>query len=295
MAGLVADVAPERLGEAIVECHGLLDRALSDGAPLEEVRRFRIGLLRLARGAAEAEIADGGSSYRRLLLDVSHDIRSPLNSILFLADGLLGEQSGSLNEVQRRQLGVVYSAASALLNLVNDLLDFARLHEEAPEEPSSVSFSVQSVLSDVRHLVDPVADHHGTRLTIQVDAEDPRSGDPHVLRRVLLNLVSNALKATWEVGEVRVLVRDEDEGRTLRVDVDDDGEGVDVDMARELIRGSSGSQALRMLEGQTHGLGLIICGRKVRSVEGDLDVRRRESGGTRFTVRLPFARESERA
>lgn len=289
---LSEEVSPDAVWQALTAVHGLLDEALADGAPLVEVEKYRRRVVRLGRRISEASVEEEGAVYRQLLRDVSHDIRSPLNSILFLADGLLSEQNGSLNHVQRRQMGVVYSAAASLLNLVNDLLDFARTSgaEEEEEEVARVPFSVENAVADVRHLLAPIADHHGTRLEFRVDVEGPRSGDPQALCRVLLNLASNALEAAPSGGDVLVTVSEEDGGATLRVDVDDDGEGVDLERVRSLIRPQPETRAPRMLQGRTHGLGLIISGRMVRAAGGDLDVRHRQDGGTRFTLRLPFPR-----
>lgn len=288
--GLSEDVPPDAVWDALAAVHRRLDQALADGAPLEEVEPYRRRLLRLGRRVADASVLEEGAVYRQLLRDVSHDIRSPLNSILFLADGLLSEQNGSLNPVQRRQMGVVYSAAASLLNLVNDLLDFARTSGDEDDEIARVPFSVQNAISDVRHLLAPIADHHGTRLEFEVTVEGPRVGDPQALCRVLLNLASNALEAAPAGGEVLVTVSEEAAGETLRVDVDDDGEGVDLERVRGLIRPQPETRAPRMLQGRTHGLGLIICGRMVRAVGGDLEVEHREGAGTRFTLRLPFPR-----
>lgn len=275
--------------EALAAVHGLLDEALQDGAPGDEVESYRRQVLRLGRRVAEVSVREEGAAYRQLLRDVSHDIRSPLNSILFLADGLLSEENGPLNDVQRRQMGVVYSAAASLLNLVNDLLDFARTAAGDEEQTiTRVPFSVENTLSDVMHLLAPIADHHGTRLAFEVEVDGPRVGDPQILSRVLLNLASNALEASRSGGEVLVTVGEEDDGRTLRVDVDDDGEGVELEKVRKLLRSEPGTRATRMLQGRTHGLGLIICGRMVRAAGGDLDVGHREVGGSRFTLRLPF-------
>lgn len=285
-----AEVSADAVWEALQAVHGLLDEALAEGAPLEEVETYRRRLLRLGRRWSDVAVREEGEAYRRLLRDVSHDVRSPLNSILFLADGLLTEQNGSLNPVQRRQMGVVYSAAASLLNLVNDLLDFARATSGEEEDVAHVPFSVENALSDVRHLLAPIADHHDTSFEFDVSAEGPRRGDPQALRRVLINLAANALEATAPGGEVFVRVCDESEGETLRVDVDDDGDGVDLELVRKLLRPQPETRATRMLEGRTHGLGLIICGRMVRAAGGDLEVAHLDDGGSRFTLRLPFPR-----
>lgn len=287
---LAAEAGPRVLGPAVAHLHACLDARSGEGTCPEEeaeIRRTRRRLAELTTRLWKASVETELSAYRRLLRDISHDIRSPLNSILFLADGLYSEQSGSLNKRQRRQMGVVYSAAASLLNLVNDLLDFARTAEGDVGEVAEVPFSAAGVVADVRRLVRPIAEHRGCALRMEVEARGPRVGDPQLLSRVLINLLSNAVEAAGENGEV--VLRMGDEGGTLRVEVMDDGCGAPVERLRELLRPPRDEPLTRMLHGQIHGLGLVICGRMVRATGGDIDVDEGESGGrTRFVVELPF-------
>lgn len=286
-----AEAGPRVLGPAVAHLHECLDARSGEGSCPEEeeveIRRMRRRLGDLTTRLWEASVETELSAYRRLLRDISHDIRSPLNSILFLADGLYSEQSGSLNKTQRRQMGVVYSAAASLLNLVNDLLDFARTAEGDVGEVAEVPFSAAGVVADVRRLVRPIAEHRGCALRMEVEARGPRVGDPQLLSRVLINLLSNAVEAAGENGEV--VLRMSDEAGILRVEVMDDGCGAPVDRLRELLRPPRDEPLTRMLHGQIHGLGLVICGRMVRATGGDIDVDEGEEGGrTRFVVELPF-------
>ncbi|HKK08240.1 MAG TPA: HAMP domain-containing sensor histidine kinase [Gemmatimonadota bacterium] len=250
-----------------------------------EVCRSRLARLAfdVARLARDGEIR----AQKALLRDISHDIRSPLNSILFLSEGLYSHNSANLTSAQRRQLGIVYAAAASLLNLVNDLLDFARTTEGNVGGIADMPFGVASVLSDVQRLVSPLADHHNTSLTVESHVDGARRGDPQVLCRLLINLVSNAIEAAGERGSVEWLLEDAEDG-SLRVTVADDGPGADLDSVRELLAPQQEGRITRMLRGRTRGLGLVICGRLVRAAGGSIDVAASEAGGTRFTLELPF-------
>jgi signal transduction histidine kinase len=226
----------------------------------------------------------------RILRDVSHDIRSPLNSVLFLADTLLSGHSGELTDVQRRQLGVLYTAAVTLVGLVNDVIDSARLQSGDEIPVSHVSFSIESVLSDVENLVAPLATHRGVNLRFHIETLGPRSGDRQLLSRVLLNLVTNAAKAAEEGGEVHVRVAEPRTG-WMRVEVSDDGPGEGLDQLRSLIEDRTAqTYPARHGVGWTHGLGLAICARLVHATGGAIEVEDAAGRGTCFRIELPFPR-----
>lgn len=290
---LADEHSPADLAGMLGHLHVCLDRLpdgeTPDGVAVEELRSRLVRLTEeLWTQSLDAEL----QAYHTVLRDISHDIRSPLNSILFLVDGLYGGQSGSLTDVQRQQIGVVYSAAASLLTLVNDLLDFARIAQDETDEQvvtHRVPFSVEGVLADVRRLVSPIAEHKDCDLRTEVEVSGPRRGDPQVLSRVLVNLVSNAISAAGEEGEVLVRIQGDSEG--LRTDVVDDGDDPDLERIREAVfpRSDAEMKLTRVLSGQTQGLGLVICGRMVRQVGGKIDVHRTDDGRTCFTVEVPFA------
>ena len=249
------------------EYHAALDRALLDAALAAE------------RGTAAA--------HRRMLEDVSHDIRSPLNSILFLADALRAERSGPLNEVQGRQVGILYTAAVTLVGLINDLIDFARLDSREYIRVAESSFSVESVLADVEGLLGPIVALRGVALLFDIETEGLRSGDPQLLSRVLLNLVSNAVQAVDEGGRVSLRV-DETARGDLRFQISDDRVDTDPVRLRSLIDSAVAGRLPGETRGWTHGLGLSICARLVQAAEGRLQVDNVPGEGTVFTLELPF-------
>src|SRR5690606_34479880 len=137
-----------------------------------------------------------------LVVEVAHDLRSPLTSILFLAETLQRGRSGPVNEVQERQLGLIYSAAFGLSAMASDVIELARGGDRlASAEP--VPFSVADVIHSVRDIVQPMAEEKGLAVVIHTPDSDFRVGHPGALNRVLLNLTTNALKFTSE-GQVEV-------------------------------------------------------------------------------------------
>lgn len=294
-SGLAEEVRLDDSWAVVEAIHEALDRAAADGdASPPEIWAYRNRVTEVAGELARAYVSVELRAYREMLGDISHDIRSPLNSILFLTDGLFKEQSGPLSDTQKRQLGIIYSAAASLLNLVNDVLDFARTEEEGAAGVAEVPFSLEGVCSDVERLVGPLVINRDTDFALEIDAEEARRGDPQILCRILVNLASNAVEAADEGGWVRIRVSEEsDDADELVVEVEDDAYGTDVDRLREFIEPHTEREMTRMLRGRTHGLGLHICSRLVRKAGGAMRVVESDEGGSCFVVEFPFPRQGE--
>lgn len=282
-----SEASLEELWNGVAALHRSLDRC-RDSAPLTEFLEAR-GRLDRAAGqlwsiAAEAELRD----LREFLAEVAHDFRSPLHSSLFLTDALFREESGSLSAAQKRQLGVVHSAVNALMRLANDLLDFAETYDEEapPHATAEIAFSPGQVVSDLEELLEPITFYRQATLETDIEAEEARIGDPQVLHRVLLNLVSNALEAVEEGETVRLRVGG-DEAR-LRAVIENHARDADLERMRELLDTGDYTSVVRRLGGQTRGLGLVISGRMVRAADGEVELERDEEGLTRVAVTVPF-------
>jgi signal transduction histidine kinase len=236
----------------------------------------------LATRADQSAIAPGALD---LVVDMAHDMRSPLTSILFLVEALRKAQSGPVNSVQERQLGLVYSAAFALSALSNDVVELAydgdRLLDEAP-----VPFSVLEVFQSVRDIVHPIGEEKDLTVTIVPPDASGRLGHPAGLARVLLNLTINALKFT-DTGGVEISSRAV--GRThLEFSVRDTGRGVPPAVICSLFDTfrPAAARGRRGRRFSNAGLGLSICRRLVARMGGELNVETQEGRGTRFYFQL---------
>lgn len=265
--------------EGYAECHALL-------VALERVAdRLRDDPL----GRVTDALA--GQDALALLVEVAHDMRSPLGSILFLVDRVRSGQSGAVSEAAARQLGLVYSAAFGLSALTSDVMELARgsgrLVEARP-----VPFALADVLRAVRDLLQPVAEEKGLSLVVEPVERDARLGHPAALQRVLVNLATNACKFT-EQGEVRVRVEFDAEDRVAFA-VEDTGRGVPVEVAERLFDAFQPRRGTGVASGgmafSSAGLGLAICRKLVAAMGGELVMRPIVSGGTRFEFTLHLAR-----
>jgi signal transduction histidine kinase len=224
-----------------------------------------------------------GTNGLDLLVAIAHDLRSPLTSILFLAETLQREQSGPVNDVQRRQLGLIYGAALGLSSVASDVIELARGGDQLMEkEPTP--FSVTAMLESVRDIVRPIAEEKRLAVRLLPPNVDYRMGHPVALSRVLLNLTTNALKFTSE-GYVEIVTQ---EIGALRVQfaVRDSGRGIDPEIVSSLY------QPLRRAVGRTAqsfsqtGLGLAMCQKLVEAMDSQLQVETRRGWGTRFFFEL---------
>lgn len=256
-------------------------------SPLEMLERAQRACMPGADQALATELADTGGL--DLVVEVAHDMRSPLTSILFLSEILHKGQSGSFNEAQKRQIGIIYSAALGLIGLASDMIELARGGSLSAREP--VPFSVNEVLQSVRDLVRPTAEEKNLTLAVgSIDAEH-RLGHPVPLNRVLLNLTTNALKFTQRGG---VDITAEPAGASrVRFAVRDTGPGISPAAMATLFqpfRREPARESGYSFSGT--GLGLSICRKLVRAMGSELEVESVPDGGTSFSfvIDLPPAR-----
>jgi signal transduction histidine kinase len=219
------------------------------------------------------------------MLEIAHDMRSPLAAILLLVDPIRRGQYGPVTDTQERQLGLVYGAALSLSTLANDIIDAAR--GERALETARHPFSVSNTIHDACAVVSPIAEEKGLTLAQVYPSVDGRIGDSAAIHRVLLNLTSNALKYT-ERGSVTVGCS-EDGSEKLEFWVKDTGRGIPSHVIEKLFDefrpGPVGSRFY------SSGLGLSICRRLVERMGGTLRVDTAPDQGTRFSfaLELPVA------
>lgn len=213
------------------------------------------------------------SSDLDLVVQLAHDLRSPLSGILMLAESLREGVGGSVTESQRRLLDLIHNAALSLCTSASDVVEIARAgeagHDETPAE-----FSVTDVLGSVRDMALPLAEGKNLQLRIAPAAYDRHVGRQRALTRVLLNLTTNALKAT-ERGAVEISVREVEGDRDrLEFSVLDSGPGIEATAAQhgDSAPGRSLTSA---------GIGLRICRRMMSQLRSSLHCESSRMG-TRF-------------
>ena len=229
-----------------------------------------------------------GADGLEFLIEFAHDLRSPLNAVLFLAENLQQGRSGEVNGLQRRQLGLIYSAALALSGVASNALGLAR-ERDYLEESEPTPLSITEMFESIRDIVRPMAEEKGLAIHLIPPRMDLRLGHPLELNRTLLNLATNGLKFTHQ-GSVSIRAEDGD-GNQVVFSVSDTGGGINP-QAREALfqpfRRSSGEQRYTF---SSTGLGLAIARRLVAAMGGRLGFDTSSTEGTRFyfTLDLPQA------
>ncbi len=223
-----------------------------------------------------------------MVTEVLHDLRSPLTSIRCLAELLERGQSGAVTDVQRKQLRLIYSAALGIGSMATDVIEMARQGDQVPDG-DRVPFSISEVLEGVAIMVRPIAEEKGLRMVFQQLPSDQRIGMPHALGRVLLNLVTNALKFTDE-GSVEVHLRATTPAR-VEFAVVDTGRGIPEAAVPHLFRPfrRSAGRAARSGSGYMFsgtGLGLALCRKLLRAMDSDLRYETTPGVGTKFFFEL---------
>ncbi len=222
----------------------------------------------------------------QLLVEVAHDLRSPLTSILFLSETLRDGHSGAVTEVQRSQLGLIYSAAFGLASIASDMMDLAR-EEHDMLDVEAEPYALRELLAKVERLVDPIVEEKGLELRIELPERSRVTGHPQAVSRVLLNLTTNALKFTDE-GWVEIGARARPPSQ-LEFYVQDTGRGIPEDRKPELFRPFKKrlgeSTGGHFFSGS--GVGLSIARRLVRAMGSELEVESSDASGTRFWFVVP--------
>ena len=223
-----------------------------------------------------------------LVVEVAHDMRSPLASILFLVETLRNGQSGPVNSVQDRQLGLVYSAAFGLSSLASDVIELARGGERLLDTQPT-AFSVVEIFNAVRDIVLPMAEEKGLEVRLTPPESDWRIGCPAALHRVLLNLTTNSLKFTTE-GRVEVAGR-QISRNAIEFSVTDTGRGIPPKVMESLCDPFRPGRTRGAHMFSSAGLGLSICRKLVFGMGGELRAESLPQAGARFffTLELPAA------
>lgn len=213
------------------------------------------------------------------LIEFVHDLRSPLNSLLLLADRLQQGWSGPLTPLQLRQLRLIYAASHALSTVTVNALQMTRERDQL-EEPDARPFSITRILSEVQDIVRSLAAQKGLEVNFIRPNIDRRLGHPIELQRALLNLVTNALKFTRE-GSITVSATDQEDGK-VEFAVQDTGPGIHAAAQETLFQPFRRSAGAGRPMFSATGLGLAITQRLVGALGGQLKYETAAGTGTRF-------------
>ncbi|HEV8555548.1 MAG TPA: HAMP domain-containing protein [Actinophytocola sp.] len=284
----------QRSNTELAEKAALLARQNSD----IEVKNFEIEQARQELEDRARQLAIASKYKSEFMANMSHELRTPLNSALVLAKVLADNAERNLTGKQVEFARTIYSAGSDLLQLINDILDLAKV-EAGHLEPLPTEVSVRTVADYVESMYRPLTADKGLDFEVVVDPETPPNmhTDEQRLQQILRNLLSNAVKFTHKGTvrlDIRMAGRDEVTNPALQAEpavfafaVSDTGVGIPADKLGVIF------EAFRQADGTTNrayggtGLGLSISRDLTHLLGGELGVVSEPGVGSTFTLYLP--------
>ncbi|MGX1828754.1 ATP-binding protein [Paenibacillus taichungensis] len=222
---------------------------------------------------------------------LNHELRTPLNGIMGMIE-LVG--MGDNSEEQKEYLELARQSGEALLNIVNNSLDMAKLGR-GKMKVEQIEFQPLKLIQQIIKTHEPAAQNKQIRLLCHADLAIPDvlTGDPLRLRQVLDNLLSNAIKFT-EQGEVQLQIDvHEQRGDTIILvfTVHDTGIGIPENKMNQLFEAYTQTDVSHARKFGGSGLGLTICKELLELMNGQIAVESIEGKGTKFEVTLPLLRQ----
>jgi signal transduction histidine kinase/CheY-like chemotaxis protein len=300
----LARQAPRDVLEEVQQQNLELMRALAElGRRQEELAALNRELVDTNRGvvALYAELDEKADHLRRadeikgrFISNMSHEFRTPVNSIQALTQLLLEGTDGDLAPEQKRQVAFIRKAADSLSELVNDLLDLAKV-EAGKIVVRPVDFEVETLFGALRGMLRPLLVSDSVDLVFEEPTGvPPLHTDEGKISQILRNFVSNALKFT-DSGEVRVSARLLAGQDMIAFSVADTGIGIAAEDQERIFQEFSqvDNPIQRKVKGT--GLGLPLCRKLAELLGGSVSVESAPGAGSTFTTKIPILYEATKA
>jgi signal transduction histidine kinase/CheY-like chemotaxis protein len=269
---------------ALAELKARQDELLQLTRELEDTNRGVVALYaELDEKADHLRRADEMKS--RFLANMSHEFRTPLSSMRALSQLLLDRTDGELSDEQEIQVKYIKDGAESLAELVNDLLDLAKI-EAGKTEIKPTTFEVADMFGALRGMLKPLLLNRTVELVFDIpESLPPMHTDEGKVSQIIRNFVSNALKFT-EAGTIRVVATPDKQ--TINFSVSDTGVGIDV--AHQDLIFEEFSQVENNLQRGVKGtgLGLPLCRKLAALLGGSIELQSEVGKGSVFTAKIPI-------
>lgn len=238
-----------------------------------------------ALAAAQLKVQEANEAKSRFIASMSHELRTPLNSIVGFAH-ILNSPALVTTPMQRAKFsGHILSSAKHLLNLINEILDLARI-ESAAQELQLESVQLPALLEECKIMVEPMC--HAREIDVKFSVDDGLAvhADRLRLKQVLLNLLSNGIKYNRQGGALGITAVAY--STMVKISVSDDGPGIPAELMSRLFHrfdrlGLSGGAECGT------GLGLALSKSLIEQMRGEMGVSSQPGQGSTFWLQLPLA------
>jgi two-component system, OmpR family, sensor kinase len=223
---------------------------------------------------------------RRFIADASHELRTPLAILRGEAEVAMSQKNRSAEEYLE-SLTILHQEATRLTKIVEDLFTLTRA-DSGQYRLTTEQVYLEEVVADCAHSVRTLARGKNIELNVNAVSECPVQGDPELLRRMILNLLDNAIKYTSTSGRVEVVCQAGEE--SCEVHVTDTGSGIPVELQQRVFERFFRVDQARSRSGSDGGagLGLSIAQWIAQAHHGRLELLRSDGGGSHFAVFLPI-------
>ncbi len=289
---------------ALIVYHGFILRTINVGTPNDILRTslhvlsaYAILLVtwisirtkqetneQLIENIRELEIVE--KSKDDFMVNISHEIRTPINAVCGMSEAILQEE---IPPNVRRDIIDIQTAGRNLLATVSNILDFSEL-ESGKMELVEESYNITSTITDIINMAMTMENGKKLELIVDCDANLPSNllGDEQKFRRIVMNLLENAIKFTREGGVIlRIKSRKEEYGINLLVNIKDSGIGMEQEDLEKIFASFSQVNSGRNREEGGIGLGLAITQALVRNMGGFITVESEPGNGTEFQFTIP--------
>ena len=273
------------LVETLAELRERQEDLISLTRELEDTNRGIVALYAEIEDKAE-RLRRADEMKSRFLSNTSHELRTPLSSIRALSKLLLDRMDGELTEEQERQVFLIERTATEMSELVNDLLDLAKI-EAGRVEAQTSPVVVENLFRALKGMMRPLVDAERVELVFDNGGiDEPFESDEGMISQILRNFIANALKFT-EQGSVRVSAARDLAADTIVFAVTDTGIGIDAEHLQLIFEEFTQVENPLQRKSKGTGLGLPLCRRLAELLGGQVEVTSRPGVGSTFMLTLP--------
>jgi len=217
------------------------------------------------------------------IASMSHDLRTPLNSIIGFSEALNSEIFGGLNEKQKEYIKDIQTSSLYLLNMMNEVLDFSKI-EASALKLNATEFSPEIIINEIITILSPLSDKKNIKIKFENKCESNIYADLQKFQQILYNLLTNSIKYTNNNGLIKI--KTEENSRTFILKVEDNGVGIEKKYLDKIFDKFFYLENHQTTNEKSTGLGLAITKEFVKMHGGEIFVKSKPGKGTVFEVRL---------